>query len=297
MESLVLCAGAFIISLSMTRRSLLAGLSTVITIGYFYGIVRANVPQTASHFIFDSAVGGLYVVLWLKGFSPLQKFRTAELRSRTAVLFAWPILLFFVPIQTTFVQLVGLRGAIWFLPFLLVGGCLSGAEIYGLAVWLAVLNLVALSFGGAEYFRGIAEFFPRNEVTKIIYLSHDVAKYTAFRIPSLFPNPAAYSSTMNLTLPLLVSAWSQRRQRSILIQLLVLAGIAAACIGVFLAASRSQALILLLIGGFLAVLSKIKFSGLVGLTIIGLAVGYLVAQSPRLQRFTSLRTQTTCSIV
>lgn len=154
MESLVLCAGAFIISLSMTRRSLLAGLSVVFTIGYFYGIVRANVPQTASHFIFDSSAGGLYVALWLKGFGPLQRFRTIELRRWTAVLFAWPILLFFIPIQTTLVQLVGLRGAIWFLPFLVVGGCLSGTELYGLAVWLAVLNLVALLFGGAEYFLG-----------------------------------------------------------------------------------------------------------------------------------------------
>jgi hypothetical protein len=288
-ESLVLCAAAFTICLAMTNRSLLAGLGTVITVGYFYGIVRANVPQTGAHFFFDCAAGGLYLGLWLKGFTKVQKLRTNRLRVWTTVLFAWPIVLFFIPIQTPMVQLVGLRGAVWFLPFLLVGGCLSGAEVYGLAIWLAMLNLVALGFGGAEYFWGVTMFFPRNEVTTLIYNSNDVAQYTALRIPSLFVNSATYCTAMNLSLPFLVSAWFLSNHRSTLTRWILLAAIAAACIGVFLGASRSQAIVLLLFAGFLAALSKLKLSNLIGLAILGLGIGYVVAQNPRLQRFTSLQ--------
>jgi hypothetical protein len=288
-ESLVLCVAAFTICLAMTNRSLLAGLSAVITVGYFYGIVRANLPQTASHFFFDCAAGGLYLGLWLKGFTRVQKLRTARLRGWTTLLSAWPVLLFFIPIQTALVQLVGLRGAVWFLPFLLVGGCLSGAEVYGLAIWLAVLNLIALGFGGAEYFWGVEKFFPHNEVTSLIYASNDVAQYTALRIPSLFVNSATYCATMNLSLPFLVSACFLPNQRSTLTRWVLLAAIASACIGVFLGASRSQAIVLLLFGAFLAALSKLKLSNLIGLAIIGLGIGYVVAQNPRLQRFTSLQ--------
>ncbi len=271
----------------MTQRSLLAGLRSVVTIGYLYGIVRANVPQPASHFIFDFATGGLYAALWFKGFNPVQKYRTFTLRKWTTVLFAWPIVLFFVPIQNIFVQLVGLRGAIWFLPFLVIGGCLSSTEIYGLAVWLAGLNLVALGFGSAEYFWGVGKFFPHSNVTEIIELSHDVAG-KAFRIPSSFVNPASYSATMNYTLPLLVSAWIRTAQSRTLKGFL-LAGVMAASIGVFLSASRTQAMILLLFAAFVALTGQIRFRSLVALTIIGIGIGYLVIKTPRLQRFATLQ--------
>ncbi len=256
-------------------------------IGYLYGIARANVQEVAAHFIFDFAAGGLYLALWLKGFSPLQKLRTAQLRGWTIALFAWPLVLLFIPIQNTFVQLVGLRGAVWFLPFMLIGGCLSAAELSGLACWLAVLNLFACGFGAAEYFWGIGGFFPRSSVTEIIEVSRDVVG-NAFRIPSSFTNPASYSSTMNYSLPLLVSAWL-RRERSSLVGLTILGGIAAAAVGVFLGASRTQAIILILFAGFLVTLRKVRFGGVVGLVIVGLGIGYLVSQNPRLQRFTSLQ--------
>jgi hypothetical protein len=270
----------------MTRRSLIGGLRAVMTVGYLYGIVRANVAQPAAHFIFDSAACGLYVALWLKGFTPLQKFRIAPLRAWTVVLFVWPVLLFFVPIQNTFVQLVGLRGAVWFLPFLLIGGCLSVSEISGLSVWLALLNLVALGFGGAEYFWDVARFFPHGNVTEIIDASRDVAGNT-FRIPSSFVNPASYSSTMNYTLPLLVSTWALSRLTTI-VRWGVFGGMAAGCIGVFLGASRSQAIVLLLFAAFVVIVGKVRISRLVILATMGLGVGYVVAQNPRLQRFTGL---------
>jgi hypothetical protein len=271
----------------MTRRSLIAGLRAAMAVGYVYGILRANVPEIASHFIFDFAAGGLYSGIWLSGFSPQQKFRIAKLQGWMIVLLGWPLLLLFVPIQSTFIQLVGLRGAVWFLPFLLIGGGLSEDEIYGLAVWLAVQNLFALGFASAEYLWGLAWFFPHSSVTDIIDVSRDVAG-NSFRIPSSFANPASYSSTMNYALPLLVWAWVSRSQSAFL-RCVVLFGVAAGCIGVFLGASRSQAIILVLFAGFLLTVRKITLSGIMGLAILALGIGYVVAQNPRLQRFTSLR--------
>jgi len=51
----------FLASLIAGRNSRVAGLVTTIGIGYVYGIVRANVPEAGSHFIFDAAVLGFYV--------------------------------------------------------------------------------------------------------------------------------------------------------------------------------------------------------------------------------------------
>ena len=70
MESFVLCLGAFVGVFWFTRRSLVAGLSAALAVGYMYGIVRANVPQSFSHFIFDAGAGGLYLGAWLKGLTP-----------------------------------------------------------------------------------------------------------------------------------------------------------------------------------------------------------------------------------
>ena len=84
---------------------------------------------------------------------------------------------------------------------LLAGGWLQAADAGRLAVWLAVLNLVALGFGAAEYFLGVPTFYPANAVTEIIYRSNDVANYTAYRIPACFAHAAPYGSTMLVTVP------------------------------------------------------------------------------------------------
>ena len=61
MLSVGLCLLAFMFSYAAGRRSLSAGLATVFTVGYFYGILRANIPEPFSHFIFDAGVVGLYL--------------------------------------------------------------------------------------------------------------------------------------------------------------------------------------------------------------------------------------------
>ena len=128
-----------------------------------------------------------------------------------ALLVGWPVLLFFLPVQDPLVQLVGLRGQIFFLPFLLVGAMLESEDYYVLAKWLAVLNLVAFAFAVAEYFKGLEGFFPGTPIPTTIYSSNDIAGYTQYRIPSTFVTSASYSGVMVLTMPLLLNAWTQKR--------------------------------------------------------------------------------------
>src|SRR5580704_6778040 len=174
MESILLCIGAFAAVYWFTKGSLVGGLRAVIAVGYFYGIVRANVPQTASHFIFDAGIGGLYLGTLLKGLTPIQKLRIRKVRSWVVCLIAWPLLLFFVPAQDSIIQLVGLRSAVWFVPFLIFGALIDDKERSRLAVWLAILNLVALGFALAEFTLGIPRFYPHNVLTELIYKQNDV---------------------------------------------------------------------------------------------------------------------------
>jgi len=155
-----------------------------------------------------------------------------------ALLAGWPILLFFLPVQDPLVQLVGLRGQIFFLPFLLIGAMLESDDYYVLAKWLAVLNLVAFGFAVAEYFEGIERFFPRNAVTTNMYGSKDLIAYTEYRIPSTFVSSASYCGVMVCTMPLLLNAWTQKRTGRLEYWLFTTA-LVAALLGVFMGASRS----------------------------------------------------------
>ncbi len=291
MESIVLCLGAFLAVFWFTRRSLVAGLSAALAVGYLYGIVRANVPQSFSHFIFDAGAGGLYLGTWLKGLTPRQRFRTRKVRKWLILLIGWPLLLFFIPVQDSLIQLVGLRGQIWFIPFLLIGALIDEEERSRLALWLAVLNLIALGFALAEFSMGVERFFPHNEVTRILYIESDVVAGQAsiFRIPATFVAPAAYSAMMVMTIPLLVGAWVQtgwtRSHKALLA-----AGILAAMLGVFLGASRSQALLLFAQLAALVSFAKIRLNHLIAFAAIAAVVGYWVYKEPRLQRFTTLDT-------
>ena len=56
------------------------------------------------------------------------RHRTLSLQPWVAVLMAWPALMFFVPTQDWLIQLVGLRGAVFFIPFLLIGGRMEESD-------------------------------------------------------------------------------------------------------------------------------------------------------------------------
>ena len=50
------------------------------TIGYGYGILRANVPNPAMHFLFDAGAIGFYLALITRGLKPDQRPRLVALQ-------------------------------------------------------------------------------------------------------------------------------------------------------------------------------------------------------------------------
>jgi len=257
-------------------------------VGYAYGMIRANVPDALTHFLFDAGVVGVYLSLLSRSLTPAQRRRVQVLMPWLALLAGWPILLFFLPVQDPLVQLVGLRGQIFFLPFLLIGAMLESDDYYVLAKWLAVLNLVAFGFAVAEYFEGIERFFPRNAVTTNMYGSKDLIAYTEYRIPSTFVSSASYCGVMVCTMPLLLNAWTQKRTGRLEYWLFTTA-LVAALLGVFMGASRSWAGIMILAIGSTFLSGQLTFRVLLGSIVLAVCVGWIVANNPRLQRFTSLQ--------
>ena len=288
MIGILCCAAAFLLALLAGRRSLTTGISAVLAVGYFYGIVRANFPDPASHFIFDAAVLALYLTQLFRKQEAGERLRTRTIQIWTAVLIAWPVVLVFLPIQDVLVQLVGLRGSIFLLPFLLLGARLTAQQINRLAMTLAVLNLLAFAVAGAEYVAGVERFFPKNANTEIIYRSADVgAEANQYRIPGPFSGSHVYAGTMVMSLPFLLAAWAavgtSRGRRTFL-----LCAMLAATVGVFAAATRVHTAILGI------VLLSVLFSGTIAasarallMVVIG-ALSVIVFSQERLQRFTKL---------
>jgi hypothetical protein len=288
MLALILCALALLACFIAGRRSLVSGLCTLMTVGYAYGIIRANVPQPAMHFVFDAGVGGLYLSLFSRGVTAAQWPRVKVIQPWLMLLIGWPIVLFFFPIQDFWVQFVGLRGQIFFLGFILIGAMLEPEDCYTLARWFAVLNIVVFGFAVAEYFMGVPKFYPKNANTTLIYISNDVLRNgSAYRIPATFVNSAGYSATMVETIPLLLGAWTQRRVGWAHFYLLS-AALVVSGLGVFLGASRTQAALLLLTLGGAFVMGHLSVKVLLRSTIAIACVVWVVVHNPRLQRFVTL---------
>jgi hypothetical protein len=169
-----------------------------------------------------------------------------------------------------------------------VGAQLKDGELYQVCLWLAVLNLVALVFGVAEFFQGVPAFYPKNAVTEIIYLSKDVAGFTAYRIPATFANAHSYSGTMVMTVPWLVGAWTmpgnKRWQR-----LLMLAGIGAAVAGAFMAAARLPLVELAILMLVITLSGQLRFGYWLTWVLLLGGIGYLVSGEERMQRFLTLQ--------
>jgi len=289
MLAFALCGLALLGCFIAGRRSLLSGLCALMTVGYAYGIIRANVPEAAMHFLFDAGVAGLYAGLFTRGVTPAQWSRLKVVQPWLALLIGWPVLLFCLPVQDPWIQLVGLRAQIYFLGFILIGAMIEPEDCYGLARWFAALNIIAFGFAIAEYFEGVPKFYPKNANTLIIYASNDVlANGSVYRIPATFVNAAGFSGMMVGTIPLLLGAWSQRRVGWLHFYLLS-AAIAVTGLGVFMGASRSQAaiLIMMLAGAFL--MGHLSVKVLVRSAIAVACVAWIVVHNPRLQRFTTLQ--------
>ncbi len=286
--SLYLCMLSCALCYWAGRKSLVAGLTAVIGVGYAYGIVRANVPETFSHFIFDAGVVGLYAAQLFRRLTPLEELKVAPLRVWLEFLIIWPLLLFLVPIQDYLIQFVGLRGNIFLLPFIFLGARLSGEERYQLALRIATLNVVAFLFASTEFLFGLEQFFPHNQVTELIYLSKDLVGHTQYRIPASFANAHSYGGTMVMGLPLLVGALVQRRHANYRFQLLVL-GLGTALLGVLMSAARTHFLVAgaLMIVATFSLRSRLGY--VLGWIILLCSLGWFVSGEQRLQRFIELK--------
>lgn len=285
--SFALCIIAFLATLYVSRRSLVWGIASALAIGYFYGILRANLDEVMAHFLFDGAVIGLYLGRVFAFRRSDGIVNTELLRPWMIVLIAWPAFLTLLPIQDPLVQIVGFRGSTFLIPFVLLGSLLRPDERQELALFLAALNLTAFCFASAQFVFGVEAFFPRNQVTELIYRSSVDSAQPYLRIPATFTSSAAYGGAMVCSIPLLVEAWSSRsssdRKRYI-----VLGSLVASILGVFMSASRTQAVVLLIIivVGMLS-LSMRPAKAIAWLLII-LGVGWIVFQDTRLQRFSTL---------
>ncbi len=288
MLSILLCLVCFAGALALGRRSLRAGLLFVISVGYVYGILRANLNEAGAHFIFDAAVAGFYVAYFGSRERTSRMERTRHLIPWLLMLCCWPIFLFFMPFQSWSVQLVGLRAAVFFMPFLLIGSQIKDEDLRFVTIGVAVLNVVALVVGSAEYFFGVEPFFPKNAMTELIYRSRVLDTAAALRIPSIFSGAHAYASTMVMSLPWLVDVWSRATLKRWQTYLLPLA-IGAAFLGVFLSATRTHLAIALVV--LLAMVLSLKLRTSIKAAIIGIfvLVAYLGLQGGRVERFNTLQ--------
>ncbi|MCI0573046.1 MAG: hypothetical protein L0Y66_20050 [Myxococcaceae bacterium] len=286
MVGLVLSLLAFGGAVALTCRRLSDGLGLVLSCGYFYGILRANFLDGLSHFIFDSALLGLYLGHFvLRRRAPLRRER--HVRTWFQLLFIWPLVMLLVsPLldsQHVFIQLVGLRAAIFMLPVLLIGTRLEEAELDHLTSWVLVLNLVAFAVAVAEVVLGIEPFFPLNPVTELMYNAGDVGPEGHYRIPSVFSNAHSYGGTMAATVPLLLHRLTRSRGR-----LLVLTGLVATVVGCFICAARIPVIVLAVVAAVLLLTTRPTPRTLLATAFVGAVVGFSVASTERLQRFLTL---------
>jgi hypothetical protein len=287
MIPLVACAVVFAVALLLAHRSLIHGLCAVLTVGYFYGIVRANFPSPVSHFIFDFACVGFFLGRFASRASRESRFASQGVTNWLFLLIGWAVIVSLMPFQDYLVQLVGLRGNVFLVLFLLFGAQLTRRDWFSLGIWVSVLNLAALAFAIVEYRLGVPLFYPFSPSTEIIYRSNDLAGYTAFRIPAIFTSAHAYGGTMALTLPLLINTFVLAPGRKFL-RTLVIAGIMAVLLGVLMCGARMPFVVIVLLSGvaFASMRRNLPiaavFAGCVCLVL------YFTSGQERLQRFTTL---------
>ena len=284
---LFLCGAAFLATYLAGRRSLGAGLCALLCVGYSYGLLRARYLDGFSHFMFDMAVLGLYAAIFIQPAAPLIRRQGRMLSAWLWVLVAWPLIMFLFPFQHYLIQLVGLRAAIFYLPFLLLGVQAREADLERISHWVAGLNLAVLVFAMLEYVYGIEIFYPFNPVTELLYRSTmETVGYQYHRIPGTFTNAHSYGGVMCLSLPFLVNRLAlplPRKEKTWL-----LAGLLAAALGIFLCGSRSPVVILAVAVLLLLLFRGISLKTFVYLLLVGLVTGYVISGSTRMQRFLTL---------
>ncbi|HLW71092.1 MAG TPA: O-antigen ligase family protein [Candidatus Binataceae bacterium] len=287
--AVAVCAVAFGGCFTAMRRAVWAGVVAMLAVGYLYGIVRANIDSPLAQFVYDAALAGFFIAALARPLGVGQRLRMRPLMPWMLCLMGWPTLLLLVPAQHPLIQLVGWRGNVLFVPFILIGGMIEDADVRMIARGVAMMNLAVLALALAETVIGVPSFYPQNALDAIIYNSTDVFFNGArhFRIPASFANSAAYATNMVASMPLLLGGLNVEAARSWNRRLL-LAAIAASAIGVFLAASRAEAAMLILMVLIISFSPRRdQFPRLAWLALVVL-IAILVALTPRLQRFLTL---------
>jgi len=289
MLAIAICIIAFVATFLCARYVLWAGVAATMAFGYLYGIIRANVPDPIAQFVFDAALAGLFFATMTKRVNAVQRFKLRRLMPWVICLAGWPTLLLLVPSQHPLIQLVGWRGNVLFVPFILYGALLDSSDMRLLAKTLAVMNIGVLCLALAETIVGVPWFYPFNAVDAMIYKSTDVffGGESHFRIPGTFTNAATYATSMVASMPLLLGALSLERLKGWGRHLLF-GACGASAVGVFLAASRSEAVVLFLMVAIITIAGRVSRFPWKGWVILIAAVGVLVAVTPRMQRFFTL---------
>jgi hypothetical protein len=284
--STVLCIVLFLGAFVAGRKALWLGISAVLTVGFFYGIARANLGGAASHFLFDAALVGLYLAVFSD-----EKYRNfgAEatvLQSWVLLLGAWVFVLLLLPLQEFLVRFIGVRTTLFYVLALLVGARMKNEDVWILCRCVAVLCCIAMAVAVAEYLLGIERFFPRGPTTQLIYLSTDVAG-GHFRIPATFSSSHSYGGVMVFCAALLGGALFNAKLSPLDRQVMG-TGLIAAVLGVFICAARTPVAFLLFAAMFLSLIVKMRPSVFASIVTFALIVGYGVLSSERFQRFTTL---------
>ena len=283
----ILCIVAFITCLMLAARSLGWGIAVALAVGYLNGIMRGNISDAGTTFIFDSSLLCVYTghfFLAHKDALTLDQSRTAK--QWMTILMIFPIMLSLLPLQHPLIQLVGLRAAIYFLPFLLLGTRIRDEDLVIISRVLAVMNMVAFAVAAGEYFLGVERFFVESSITTHIYNSRDVGEGFN-RIPATFLSAAGYGGTMLLSIPFVVGR-ALARSVARFERLLMIAASLAALTGIFGCGSRSPVAMLVLALAIFWALNRfsLKYFGLI---LLGtLLVGTIVVTNERFQRFLML---------
>jgi hypothetical protein len=289
MIALLLCVVGALAAFFVGRRSLGAGILVVIAVGFGYGILRANLAPPFSHFMFDTAVIGLYASQFVGVRGEKATSSHPSLDMWMYILMGWPLLMVLMPFQPLLVSLVGLRGNMFFLPAVFLGTRLRDEDLRKLAVGFSLFNLVALGFAVAEYFKGIEPFFPEGPMTMIMYNSVDSGG--GHRIPAIFQNAHTYAGVMVFTVPILFGAWALTtgaKWRKILFLL----GMAAAFLGVLMAATRLGIIMAALLVVVASVSGKLGPLKRVVWAVAIVAVVWSAMHNERWQRYKELDTET-----
>jgi hypothetical protein len=284
-----ICIVTFCLTFVLGRRALWTSFVGTMVVGYSYGILRANIQQPASHFIFDAAASGMYLAAFSHRFTPPQKYKLRPLVPWSVALIAWPAMLLLVPGQDPLIRLVGLRGQTFFVPLLLIGASLSASDFTRIARSTAMINCAVTGVALLQTKLGIASFYPHNAVDEIIYNSRDVlcSGIAYYRIPATFTSSAAYAGTMVISAPLLLGAMAAEPRKGFWRYILLIAtGLSA--IGVFLAASRSAAMFEMVMTTLFLPFGRAKSIPIYGWIGVFIAVILLVSVTPRMQRFVTL---------